>query len=66
MYNFKLYAEEEMSARMFGVAGYGDFSGNNADGIRAAQRLCKGRNESETALDMSAISALNRAEGVFY
>ena len=66
MYNFRFYANEEISARVSGTAGYRGFSGTDTDGIRAVQRLCKGRAVSETAVDMSAISALNRAEGVFY
>ena len=66
MYNFRFYANEEMSARVSEMAGYRGFSGIDTDGIRAVQRLCKGRAVSETAVDMSAISALNRAEGVFY
>ena len=66
MYNFRLYADGEISARVSEIAGYRGFSGTDTDGIRAVQRLCKGRAVSETAVDMSAISALNRAEGVFY
>ncbi|MBE6867749.1 MAG: hypothetical protein E7494_03200 [Ruminococcus albus] len=66
MYNFRLYADGEISARVSEIAGYRGFSGADTDGIRAVQRLCKCRTVSETAVDMSAISALNRAEGVFY
>ncbi|WP_024858446.1 hypothetical protein [Ruminococcus albus] len=66
MYNFRLYANGEISARVLGTAGYRGFSGTDTDGIRSVQRLCKCRTVSETAVDMSAISALNRAEGVFY
>ena len=66
MYNFGVYAENEITPRIVGRTGYRGFSGADADSMRATQRLCKARTGTETARDISAISALNRAAGVFY
>ena len=66
VYNFGVYAENEMTPRIVERAGYRGFSGADADSMRAVQKFCKGRTGTETVRDISAISALNRAAGVFY
>ncbi|SEK54002.1 hypothetical protein [Ruminococcus albus] len=66
MYNFGFYANEEMSARICESAEQRGFSGADGDGIRAAQRFCKGRTGADAAREMSAGSLANRAAEVFY
>ena len=66
MYNFGVYADEEMSARISESAGHRGFSGADGDGIRAAQRFCKGRTGADAAREMSTGNLANRASEVFY
>ena len=66
MYNFGLYADEEISARISESAGQRGFSGADGDGVRAVQRFCKGRTGADAAREMSAGSLANRAAEVFY
>ena len=66
MYNFGFYADEEMPSRISESAGHRGFSGTDGDGVRAAQRFCKGRTGADAAREMSAGSLAIRAAEVFY